>query len=156
MPTKIKNRITEKFVEDCVKRFLVKDGFLDNGKQKELWEHGVDIKMKHKTCGWYYLVECKGEPGARGPVKSFSGSMSSSINSAVGQIVSRMHTNRKSRHGGYNFGVAFPVSFRGKVIKRIPFYACKNLRLSLFFVNYNSKVEKITWGKLKKMQDVRN
>ena len=154
MPIKDKNLIiTEKFVEDNVKKFLIKDGFLDNGKQKELWEHGVDIKMKHKDCGWYYLVECKGEPGARGVVKSFSGSMSSSINSAIGQIISRMHTKRKSRHGGYNFSVAFPVSFREKVIKRIPFYACKNLRLSLFFVKHNGDVEKITWSELKKIQN---
>lgn len=152
MSTKMQKRIAEKFVEDCVKSFLVKAGFLDNGKQKELWEHGVDIKMKHKSCGWYYLVECKGEPGARGPVKSFSGSMSSSINSAIGQIVSRMHTDRKSRYGGYNFGVAFPVSFKEKAIKRVPFYVCKNLRLSLFFVNCDGKVEKITWSELKKIQ----
>jgi len=144
--------ITEKFVEDCVKNFLTKENFIDNGKQKELWEHGVDIKMKHKTYGRYYLVECKGEPGARGPVKSFSGSMSSSINSAIGQIISRMHTNRKSRYGGYNFGVAFPISFKEKVIKRIPYYICKNLRLSLFFVKHNGNVEKIIWNDLKKMQ----
>lgn len=147
-----KKPITETFVESSVKRFLVKAGFLDNGKQKELWEHGVDIKMKHKNCGWYYLIECKGEPGARGLVKSFSGSMSSSINSAVGQIISRMHTNRKSPYGGYNFGIAFPVSFKGKVIKRVPYYACKHLRLSLFFVNGNGDVEKITWQELKKHQ----
>ena len=148
----IQQRIKEQFVEDCVKKYLKKEGFLDNGKKKELWEHGVDIKMKHKSCGWYYLVECKGEPGARGPVKSFGGSMSSSINSALGQIVSRMHTNRKSRYGGYNFGVAFPVSFREKVIKRAPYYVCKNLRLSLFFVKHNGVVEKINWIKLKKEQ----
>ena len=38
MSTKTKKPITEKFVKDCVKKFLIKAGFLDNGKQKELWE----------------------------------------------------------------------------------------------------------------------
>ncbi|HOI97789.1 MAG TPA: hypothetical protein PLA19_04795 [Candidatus Pacearchaeota archaeon] len=147
-----KKIINEPFVEDSVRCFLTKAGFLDNGKKKELWEHGVDVKMKHKNCGWYFLVECKGEPGARGPVKSIGGSMSSSINSAIGQIVSRMHTNRKSRYGGYNFGIAFPASFREKVIKRVPYYVCKCLRLSLFFVSFNGSVEKIIWQELRKYQ----
>jgi len=145
-------RIDEPFVEKRVKKFLEREGFVDKSKNKELWEHGVDIKMKHNDCGWYYLVECKGEPGARGPVKSFGGSMSSSINSAIGQAVSRMHTNKKSRYGGYNFGIAFPISFRGKVLERVPHYVCKMIRLCLFFVSHSGEVEKINWSKLKKIQ----
>ncbi|MFH1454865.1 MAG: hypothetical protein ABIF22_00880 [bacterium] len=152
MSKNIKNRIDEPFVETKVKKFLEEENFFDNNEKKELWEHGVDIKMKHKDCGWYYLVECKGEPGARGPVKSFGGSMSSSINSSIGQIISRMHTHRRSRYGGYNFGIAFPVSFRDKVLKRVPHYVCKMIRLCIFIVDRGGKVEKINWSKLKKIQ----
>lgn len=151
--SKIDKRIEELFVEKKVKNFLISEyDFIDDGKNKELWEHGVDIKLKHKNYGQYFLVECKGEPGARGPVKAFSGSMSSSINSALGQIVSRMHTDRKSRYGGYNYAVAFPESFRSKVIKRVPYYVCKSVRLRLFFVNKSGEVDEIRWGELKRKQ----
>lgn len=143
----------ESFVEKKIKIFLKeKYNFIDDGKNKELWEHGVDIKMKHKNYGQYFLVECKGEPGARGPVKTFCGSVSSSINSALGQIISRMHTSRRSRYGGYNYAIGFPYSFKSKAIKRVPYYVCKSLRLRLLFINKIGEVDEIRWSELKKIQ----
>lgn len=149
-------RIDEEFVQNKVESFLKAEDFISNREIRELWEHGVDLKLKHKHYGRYYLIECKGEPGSRGPVKSFWGSVSSSINSAVGQIVSRMHTKRRSRYGGYNFGLGFPVSFKEKVIRKIPYYVCKNLKLRLFFIKKNGEVEKIEPKQLEKIQRNKN
>ena len=143
----------EDFVVEKVKEFLKIEGYIiDTDEHKELWAKGVDIKMKHKDYGKYYLIECKGDPGSRGAVKSISGSMSSSLNSAVGQIISRMHTTRKSRYGGYNYGIAFPVTFREKALKRVPYYVCKNLHMRMFFLNHKGEVEKIDSKEIKEHQ----
>jgi hypothetical protein len=54
--------LTEPFVQKRIIKYLaeVKD-FNRPVKPTGLREHGVDIKMKHRTCGWYFLVECKGD-----------------------------------------------------------------------------------------------
>jgi hypothetical protein len=144
--------LKEEFIEKRVKKFLEKKGFKDKAGKKELWEHGVDIKMKHKDCGWYYLVECKGDP--KQTVKCPSGSRSSSLNSALGQIITRMHTHRKSPYGGYNYGVAFPKSFEKSALNKIPYYVCNKLRLSIFIVNKKGIVEQYNHKRLKKVQKV--
>jgi len=144
----------ELFVQKQVREFLKEEGFgSENVKISDLRERGVDIKVKKerpKPCGWYYLVECKGDP--REKVKSPSGSRSSSLNSALGQIISRMHTDRKSVYGGYYYGVAFPVSFKKMALRKIPYYVCNRLKLSIFIVNKNGKVDKYDYKKLKKLQ----
>jgi hypothetical protein len=118
-----------------------------------LWEKGVDIKVKKlrpKTYGRYFLVECKGDPGKK--VKSPDGSRNSSMNSAIGQIITRMHTRRKSMYGGYNYGIAFPYSFKDKVLKKIPYYVCNRLRLTIFLVNSKGEVEEYNHRKLRFIQ----
>lgn len=146
--------ISEEFVQKSVREFLSKEGFgSENVQITDLREKGVDIKVKKmrpNPIGWYYLVECKGDPKEK--VKSPSGSMSSSLNSALGQIVSRMHTARKSLYGGYNYGVAFPISFKKIALKKIPYYVCNRLRLSIFLVEANGHVEKYDHRKLKMIQ----
>ena len=143
--------LKEQFVKKSVLKYLDKYGFGDP-KQKitELYERGVDIKVKHKHFGRYYLVECKGDPGEK--VKHPNGWRSSATNSALGQIISRMHTSRKSPYGGYNFGVAFPYSFKDKALKKIPYYVCNRLRLSIFLVDNGGNVEKYDHRKLKIIQ----
>lgn len=143
--------LNEPFVQQSVRKYLMEKGFGKDLTNTELKEHGVDIKVKHKDCGWYFLIECKGDPSPK--VKSPEGWRSSAMNSALGQIITRMHTNRKSLYGGYNYGVAFPYSFKTKVIKKIPFYVCNRLRLSIFFVNPKGEVEEYNHRKLKKIQD---
>lgn len=142
--------LTEPFIQKAVRKYLKEKGFGRDLTNTELTEHGVDIKVKHKNCGWYYLVECKGDPSIN--VKSMGGSRSSSLNSALGQIISRMHTSRKSLYGGYNYGVAFPISFQKIALGKIPYYVCNRLRLSIFLVNQKGKVEEYNHKKLRIFQ----
>lgn len=147
--------LKEQFVKKAVLRYLAKDGFGDPRKRiTDLRERGVDIKvqkLRPRRIGWYYLVECKGDPSES--VKHPGGWRSSATNSALGQIISRMHTNRKSHYGGYNYGVAFPDSFKAKALKTIPFYVCNRLRLSIFLVDSKGNVERYDHRKLKKIQN---
>ncbi|MCX6720454.1 MAG: hypothetical protein NTW11_01465 [Candidatus Staskawiczbacteria bacterium] len=148
--------LTEPFIQECVRKYLLeKKGFgKPEDKSTELTEHGVDIKVqkiKPKRIGWYFLVECKGDPSER--VVSPGGWRSSAMNSALGQIITRMHTNRKALYGGYNYGVAFPHSFRNKVLQKIPYSVCNRLRLSIFIVDDNGKVEEYNHRKLKVIQN---
>ena len=118
----------EPTVEMAVRGFLYTKGFGKKKKLKDcvkkLHERGVDIKVKKlrpKPIGWYYLVECKGDPGKK--AKAHSGWRSSALNSALGQIISRMHTDRKSPYGGYNYGIAFPVSFEKTAFEPLTLYS---------------------------------
>src|SRR3989338_1668522 len=76
--------LKEQFVQDCISNYLSKLGY-HKQEPKGLREHGVDIKVKHKNFGRYYLVEVKGDPGK--DVKSPGGSRNSCMNSAIGQII---------------------------------------------------------------------
>ena len=143
--------LTEPFIQKSVIDYLADKGFTKPEKPTGLREHGVDIKMKHKDCGWYFLVECKGDPSE--DVKSPEGSRNSCMNSALGQIITRMHTDRKGLYGGYNYGIAFPSSFKKRVLQKIPYYACNRLRLCIFIVNEKGKVEEYNHRKLKVIQN---
>ena len=154
MKKKSNRLLKEQFVKRHVLKYLDKFGFGDS-KEKitDLREKGVDIKvqkLRPRPCGWYYLIECKGDPGEK--VKHPNGWRSSATNSALGQIISRMHTDRKSLYGGYNYGVAFPHSFRDKALKKIRYYACNRLRLSIFLVDNRGNVERYDHRKLKVIQ----
>ena len=143
--------LTEPFVQDCVIEHLSKQGYGKPLKPKGLREHGVDIKVKHKNYGRYYLVECKGDPSKK--VKAPEGSRNSIMNSAIGQIITRMHTKRKRSYKyGYKYGIAFPVSFKERVAMKIPYDACDKLNLGLFFVNSFGEVEEYNHRKLKVIQ----
>jgi len=144
--------LNEPFIQKRVINYLSEvKGFTKPVKPTGLREHGVDIKMKHKKCGWYFLVECKGDPSEN--VKSPEGSRNSCMNSALGQIITRMHTDRKSVYGGYNYGIAFPYSFKKRVLEKIPYYVCNRLRLSIFLVNQKGEVEEYNHRKLKAFQN---
>ena len=155
MKKKNQKLLKEQFVKRSVLKYLEKEGFGDPRERiTDLGERGVDIKvqkLRPKPCGWYYLVECKGDPNEK--AKHPSGWRSSATNSALGQIISRMHTNRKSLYGGYNYGVAFPYSFKDKVLKKIPYYVCNRLRLSIFLISPKEEVEKYDHRKLKVIQN---
>ena len=149
-----KKLLKEQFVKEGVLKYLGKYGF-GNPEEKitDLREKGVDIKVKKlrpRPIGWYYLVECKGDPSTN--VKSPEGWRSSAMNSAIGQIITRMHTKRKALYGGYNYGIAFPYSFKDRVLKKIPYYVCNRLRLSIFLVNPKGEVKKYDHRKLKSIQ----
>jgi hypothetical protein len=136
--------ITENFVQKSLIKYLKKNGWSKSLKGAELWEHGVDIKVRNNQFARYWLIEVKGDPSIT--VKSPVGSQSSSFNSAVGQIITRMHRNGKRGYKyGYKYGVAFPVSFRKMVVRKMPFDVLDKLNLYLFFVDGAGTVEEISW-----------
>lgn len=145
-------QIPELFVQKCVRKHLLKSGFGKDLTNTELREHGVDIKVKHKNYGRYYLVEAKGDPTPE--VKYPEGWRSSAMNSALGQIITRMHTNRRKGlyKYGYKYGIAFPYSFKKRVLSKIPYDICNKLNLNIFLVNPNGSVEEYNHKQLKTIQ----
>ncbi len=147
--------ITEDFVQSSVIRHLKVNGWSTSLQSAELWEQGVDIRVRNDRFSRYWLIEAKGDPSAT--VKSPSGSQSSSFNSAVGQILTRMHS--KGARGykyRYKYGIAFPVSFRKMVMRKMPFDVMDKLNLYLFFVDGIGNVEEIKWNQLKKEGQLQN
>lgn len=143
--------ITEPFVQESIIKHLEKQGWAKNLKSKGLVETGCDIIVQKNNYGRYWYVECKGDPSEK--VKSPSGSRSSGFNSAVGQIITRMHTNRKRNYKyGYKFGVGFPESYKKMVLRKLPFDVCDKLNLYVFFVNQDGEVEELDHNKIKKAQ----
>lgn len=105
-----RNVMREDYVQQMILDFLAENGWSKNASAPELRETGVDIKVRNNNFGRYFLVECKGDPSLK--VKSPSGSSYSCMNSAMGQIISRMHNNRKRNDKyGYKYGLGFPISF---------------------------------------------
>jgi hypothetical protein len=145
---KLREIITEDFVQKSVVKYLKENGWNTSLQNAELWEQGVDIKVRNDKFSRYWLIEAKGDPSSK--VKSPSGSKSSSFNSAVGQIITRMH--RKGVRGykyGYKYGIAFPLSFRKMVLRKIPYDVMDKLNLYVFFVDKKGAVEEISWKTLK-------
>jgi len=147
--------LTEPFIQEKVLQCLISKGWSNITTNAELWEQGVDIKVRHKQYGRYWLIEVKGDPSSK--VKNPSGSRSSSFNSAIGQIISRMHNNRKTKYlgcqHGYKYGIAFSTYFRDMVIRKLPHWVMRKLCLYVFFVNQKGHVEEIDWRLMKKLQN---
>lgn len=143
--------ITEPFVQKSVVKYLEEKGWSKSLKSAELFEQGVDIKVRNNRFSRYWLIEAKGDPSEK--VKSPSGSMSSSFNSAVGQIITRMHRRgRRAYKYGYKYGIALPYSFRKMAIRKMPFDVLDKLNLYMFFVTQSGQVEEISWRMLRKMK----
>lgn len=144
---------TEDFVQNNLIKYLEANGWSKSLQSAELWEQGVDIKVRNDNFARYWLIEAKGDPYIK--VKSPTGSMSSSFNSAVGQIITRMHRNGKRGYKyGYKYGVAFPASFRKMVLRKIPFDVMDKLNLYLFFVDEIGIVEEMDWKKIKNLSEI--
>jgi hypothetical protein len=140
--------ITEDFVQNSLIEYLKTNGWSKSLKSAELWEQGVDIKVRNDKFSRYWLIEAKGDPSIK--VKNPSGSKSSSFNSAMGQIITRMHRNgTRSYKYGYKYGIAFPASFKKMILRKIPFDVMDKLNLYLFFINGNGNVEELDWKKIK-------
>jgi len=151
---KDKNRtiITEPFVQKSIIKYLASLHWQRSLIKAELNQSGVDIKIRNNQYGRDWLIEVKGDPSER--VKSPSGSRSSSFNSALGQIITRMHTNRKRAYKyGNKYGIGLPVSFKKMVLKKLPYDTCDKLNLYVFFVNHRGDVEEFDHKKLKILQN---
>lgn len=132
--------------------YLKRKGWSTSLRNAELWEQGVDIKVRNDNFSRYWLIEAKGDPSII--VKSPAGSMSSCFNSAVGQIITRMHRNGKRGYKyGYKYGVAFPISFKKMVLRKMPFDVMDKLNLYIFFVDRAGGVEEMSW---KTLRDIKN
>jgi len=146
--------ITEPFVQKHVRKFLFDEmgyGDIEDLKNTDLHIQGVDIKVKNRQYARYFLVEVKGDPGEN--VKSRGGSMSSSLNSALGQIITRMKRDGKPGYKyGYKYGVGFPESFKGLLIHKVPFDIFDKLNMYAFFVSGNGYVEMYDWRRLRDEQ----
>lgn len=143
--------ITETFVQNSLIKYLESNGWSKSLKSAELWEQGVDIKVRNNKFSRYWLIEVKGDPSIK--VISPGGSQSSSFNSALGQIITRMHRNGKRGYKyGYKYGIAFPVSFKKMAIRKMSFDVMDKLNLYVFFVDGIGNVEEMSWRKLKEVK----
>ena len=143
--------ITEDFVQRSLIKYLEQKGWSKSLQSAELWEQGVDIKVRNNQFARYWLIEAKGDPSTK--VKNPSGSMSSSFNSALGQVITRMHRNgARGYKYGYKFGIAFPLSFKKMILRKIPYDVMDKLNLYLFFVNNSGLVDEIDWKKMKEIK----
>lgn len=146
-----KSIISEPFVQKSIIEYLISQGWSLNLTSRELTEAGCDIKVRNNKFSRYWLIECKGDPSES--VKSKSGSRSSNFNSALGQIITRMHTKRKRNYKyGYKYGIGFPSSYKKMVIKKLPYDICDKLNLYLFFANEIGEVEEYDYKKIKSIQ----
>ena len=142
-------KLGEEFVQKSVIRYLSKDNWGKNLRDKGLREHGVDIKVRHNKFARYFLIEAKGDGNGQTP----SSQREVNFNYALGQIVTRMHTNKKKIYKyGYKYGVAYPESFKDLVIRRLPYDVCNKLNLYVFLVNEKGIVVRYDWKMLKQEQ----
>lgn len=145
--------LTEPFVQKHVRKFLSTKGYgqtvdLEN---TDLHKQGVDIKMKNRKYSRYFLVEVKGDPSIE--AKSPAGWRSSALNSALGQIITRMKRDGKPGYKyGYKYGVGFPNSFEKMLIHKVPFDVFNKLNMYAFFVSPTGKVEFYDWRRIRDLQ----
>lgn len=129
-------KMNEEFVRNRVLEWLSKQGYGVISKVKTLSEHGEDIKVRRTGSQNYFIVECKGEPPGKNPVKTRQGFFVSGL----GEIVQRV---KHERH--YRYAVAYPETYRDMLFRRVPWVAAKRLGLEFLFVNDDGKVKRITW-----------
>lgn len=132
--------ITEPFVQSQIIEHLKLKGWGKNLVEKGLNEHGVDIKVKNDKFGRYWLIETKGDPSES--VKSPYGSRISSFHSAIGQILTRMHTEGKSNYKyRYKYGIGLPITYKEMALRKMPHDVCNKLNLYFFFVDHKGEVQ---------------
>lgn len=149
MTTKL---LTEDFVQNSIIEYLNQKGWSKSLKSKTLKEHGVDIKVRNNKFSRYWLIEVKGDasPNAKYPRSH----REVNFNLAIGQIITRMGTDRKRGYKyGYKYGVGYPSSFKDIVLRRLPFDVCDKLNLYVFFANEDGEVEVFDWKQIKAFQN---
>nr|WP_276976608.1 hypothetical protein [Ferrimicrobium acidiphilum] len=110
---------------------------------KEGKRHGPDLVFERH--GHEFIIEAKGDPSKEN--KHPSSGQEVAFTQALGEIVTRMDRLQASQ-----YGVAFPASYRDKVLRRIPWKAAKTLRLSVFLVTSVEDVEQFTARDLRRHQ----
>jgi hypothetical protein len=95
-----------------------------------------DIHVRNFS-GHQFVVEAKGE----GREHSREQSMDSSIVHALGQLSLRYTYNRSI--SGRHYGLAFPESFRRRVLSKLTPGTVRLFRLNIFFVTEGGKVTRL-------------
>lgn len=136
--------ISEKFVRRSIIKYLERKGWDRNLKEKETFEVGVDIRVRHNKYPRYFLIETKGESAS----KSARQVSEVAFVYSLGQIITRMKAG-KSR---YYYGLGLPVASANIAIRRIPWQIAKKLLLYIFSVDRNGKVKQYSWKELQSIQ----
>ena len=112
---------------------------------RALHEHGCDIVARFIRYPKFFHIEAKGDPSARHKRPESGREVNFML--ALGQIL--LHMTPK----GGKYGIAFPNSYRQKVLKRVPWKMAKHLQLHAFLVRSASDVDVLTWKDLKERQE---
>lgn len=137
----------ESFIQKAVLNHLKENNY-SIGAPKELWEHGVDIKMRNASYSRYWLIEVKGGSNSKNK-KSVD---TNNFVFGLGQIVTRIQstTDPQAKTGSDKYGVAYPYYFKKYLErKRLHWNLCKNLNLYIFLVKESGEVEKYNWKRIK-------
>jgi len=135
--------LDEKFVRKSVIKYLDRKGYDRKLQEKETYEHGIDIKVRHNRYPRYFLVEVKGEP--QDNVKYPHSGREVYFIQVLGQIVTRMNYKAK-----YKYGIGLPETYTKKILTRLSKTLLKKLKLYIFLVNKTGKVTEINWSNFEK------
>lgn len=145
-----KETLTEPYVQEAIKQYLLHKGWDYNFVGKDLHEQGVDIVVrdgnnKHKAR--YLFIECKG--------RSYAASARSIAETnflfALGQLVTRMKVIAKN---AYLYGLGLPEESAQKALRRIPWQVAAHLSLRVFSVDDSGTVKEYTPRDMKKNQKI--
>jgi len=136
--------ISEKFVRRSIIKYLERKGWARNLREKETFEAGVDIRVRHNKYARYFLIETKGESHS----KSARQVSEVAFVYSLGQIITRM----KAVRSRYYYGLGLPASSANIAIRRIPWQIAKKLLLYVFSVDKNGKVKLYSWKELQNIQ----
>lgn len=140
---KAKKFLSEEFVKRQIIQWLSRHGWGSNLKYGDLYEKGVDIRVKKNTFGVYFLIETKGEGQSASNKEVFL--------HALGQIVTRVTVPAKTN---YKYGIGLPESIAKTAMRRIPWRAAQRLKLHILSVDKTGKVTQYRPKDLKKLQNV--
>ena len=130
----------ELFIQKAMIVYLKNKGYTKIVNASELWEHGVDIKVRNKDYSRYWLIEVKGGSSS----KNARSVETNNFVFGLGQIVTRIQsvTEPKASTGSNKYGVAYPNYFEKYLgRRRLHWNLCKNLNLTVFLVGENGEVE---------------
>lgn len=137
--------ISEKFVRRSIIKYLERKGWARNLREKETFEAGVDIRVRHNKYPRYFLIETKGESAS----KSARQVSEVAFIYSLGQIITRMKAGRAR----YYYGLGLPEVSAKIAIRRLPWQIAKKLLLYIFSVDRNGKVKQYSWKELQSIQE---
>ncbi|HTT44554.1 MAG TPA: hypothetical protein VMH38_00870 [Thermoplasmata archaeon] len=137
-------RIPEEFVKERTQGKLAELGYT-RLNLRSAGSGGPDIVVRHRTHNVAFVIECKGESGAV-EEHTKSAVMDTNILVALGQILIRFTV-----FNGKKYGLAFPATFRHRVLGKLSPAVVARLRLNLFFVSKDGRVEHLSPTEAKRL-----